>query len=56
MNGTLKEEINNSPLKKKYIAQQIGVNPTVLSLCIRGDRTLSPDREQKLKELLKKVS
>lgn len=55
MNKDLKNKINQSPLKKRYIATQIGINPSVLSMCIKGDRFLSPDKEEKLKSLLNKA-
>lgn len=56
MEKTLKELVNSSPLKKKFIAKHIDVNPSVLSMCLAGERTLSADKEIKLKELLKMVS
>jgi len=56
MEESLRKDIDNSPLKKKYIAKHIGVNPTVFSLCLKGERHLNPDKEKQLKDLLKKVS
>jgi hypothetical protein len=56
MNESLIKEIHNSGLKKKYIAKQLSIHPTMLSLCIRGDRFLNPDKEKQLKELLEKAS
>lgn len=56
MNDNLKSQVNKSPLKKKFIAQQIGIHPGVLSMCLKGDRFLNPDKEKQLKELLEKVS
>lgn len=56
MNNDLKQKIHNSPLKKKFIAEHIGVNPTVLSMCLKGERHLDTDKEDKLKKLLEKTS
>lgn len=56
MNEELKSQINKSPLKKKFIAKQIGVHPGVLSMCLKGERHLDTDKEEKLKEVLKMVS
>ena len=56
MNESLKKEIHNSGLKKKYIAEQLNIHPTILSMCIRGDRFLNQEKEKQLKELLEKVS
>lgn len=56
MNDTLKRDIESSGLKKKFIAKQLSIHPTILSMCIRGDRFLNPDKEKQLKELLEKVS
>lgn len=53
MNNNLKQQVHNSPLKKKYIAEKIGVVPTVLSMCLKGERHLNPVQEEKLKELLR---
>lgn len=55
MNQNLKEKVHNSPLKKKYIAEKIGVVPTVLSMCLKGERHLSTHQEEKLKKLLEVV-
>lgn len=56
MNDNLKSQVNKSPLKKKFIAQQIGIHPGVLSMCLKGERFLDTDKEEKLREVLKKVS
>lgn len=56
MNQELKSQVNNSPLKKKFIAQKIGVHPGTLSMCLKGERHLDADKEEKLKEVLKSVS
>ena len=47
--------IEQSGLKKKHIAKQIGVKPSMLSMAIGGERTLSPDKEAALKLLLNKA-
>lgn len=52
MNNDLKQKVHNSPLKKKFIAQRIGVSPSVLSMCLKGERHLDTDKEAKLKEVL----
>jgi len=56
MEQKLKDQLNKSPLKKSFIASQLDIHQSVLSMCLRGDRHLSPEKEAKLKELLKMVS
>lgn len=56
MEAKLIKQINESPLKKKFLAKHIDVHQSVLSMCIAGERSLPPDKEEKLKELLKMVS
>lgn len=52
MEEQLKDRIERSGLKKKNIAEKIGVTPNFLSMCISGTRRLSDEKIQKLKELV----
>lgn len=56
MEQVLKDKVNNSPLKKSFIAKELKIHQSVLSMCLKGDRSLPPEKEAKLKELLKLVS
>lgn len=53
METLLRERIRKSGFKMNYLAEQIGVTKTYFSLCMSGDRTMSKDKQQKLKELLR---
>jgi predicted XRE-type DNA-binding protein len=55
MESKLKERISNCKVKKKFISEVIGVNQSVFSMCIKGDRHLSPEQETKLKNFLDKT-
>lgn len=50
----LKQQIEKSGLKKKYIAKCLGVQQSVISMVLKGDRFLPPDKETKLMQLLNK--
>ena len=56
MNGLLKKQVNESPLKKKFIADQLKIKPSQLSQVLSGARFLEPAQEVQLKEILKMVS
>jgi len=47
-----KERIKEKGIKIVWLADKIGVSQPFLSMCLNGDRNLSPDMEEKLKELL----
>lgn len=47
--------IEKSGLKKAYIAKQIDVSNSMFSMILRGDRSLTPEKEAKLKSLLNKA-
>lgn len=53
MNGLLKNKIEASGFKKSYLAQQIGVQANYFYMCLKGTRSLSLDKEKKLREILK---
>jgi len=53
MNGIIKKKIEDSGFKKSYLAKQIGVQPNYFYMCIKGTRSLSSDKESKLREILK---
>lgn len=52
MESKLNELISNSGLKKKFLAEKIGITQTYLSMCLKGKRNLSKSKLNKLKELL----
>jgi predicted transcriptional regulator len=52
MNEELLSLIEASGFKKKHIAEQLGITPTYLSMCIAGTRELSRKKERKLLDLL----
>ena len=52
METLLREKVKKSGFKMNYLAEQIGVTKSYFSLCMNGVRTLSKDKQQKLKSLL----
>lgn len=52
MNEDVLNLIEASGFKKKFIAQQLGITPVYLSMCIAGTRELSRKKERKLLELI----
>ncbi len=55
MNGLTKEKVKASGFRYNHLATQIGVHPQFFSMVMRGERNLSLEKENKLKELLKDV-
>lgn len=53
MNGIIIKKIEDSGLKKSFLAEKIGVQPNYFYMCMKGIRNLSADKEAKLRELLK---
>lgn len=49
----LKISIKESGLKKKWIANKIGVSSVFLSYCLNGKKKLPKDREEQIVKLLK---
>jgi plasmid maintenance system antidote protein VapI len=52
MENDLKKTIKQSGLKQKYLAETIGVSENFFSMCIKGKRNLSKQKEDKLKDIL----
>mgnify|MGYP006374771963 CR=1 FL=1 len=48
----LRAKIDAKGLKISWLAKQIDVHQPVLSMYLRGKRTISEDKEKKLKEIL----
>lgn len=48
----LRTKIDSKGLKISWLAEQIGVHQPVLSMFLKGKRTIPEDKEKKLKELL----
>lgn len=48
----INEVINNSGMKKSYIAKQLGINPNTLSNYISGKRKISLETAVHLAEIL----
>lgn len=48
----LRKTIDKKGLKHKWLAEQIGVSSTMLSLYLSGERNLSEEKEKMLKGLL----
>jgi hypothetical protein len=55
MNGLTKEKVKASGFKYNHLAAQIGVHAQYFSMVMRGERSLSLEKEAKLKEILKDV-
>lgn len=55
MNGITKEKVKASGFKYNHLAAQINVHPQYFSMVMRGERSLSLEKEAKLKEILKDV-
>lgn len=53
MNGIMIKKIEESGFKKSFLAKKIGVQPNYFYMCMKGTRSLSADKEAKLRELLK---
>lgn len=53
MENSLKDKVKNSDFVHKKLAKKIGVSPGFFSMCLRGDRIMSDDKQQLLRELLK---
>ncbi len=55
MNGLTKIKVKLSGYTYKHLAEKINVHPQYFSMVMRGERSLSLDKEAKLKELLTHV-
>ena len=55
MNGITKQKVKASGFKYNHLAKQIKVHPQYFSMVMRGERFLSPLKEQILNEILKDV-
>lgn len=53
--GELKDRIQRTGLKKKVIAERIGVNVTTFSSFLSGERSLESEKIIALEQLLKKA-
>ena len=49
----LKDKIKSKGLKISWLAEQIGVSQPMLSMFLKGERQISIEKENKLKEMLK---
>jgi transcriptional regulator with XRE-family HTH domain len=47
------KRIEEKGIKKSYLAKKIGISGQLLGMYLRGERSMKPDVELKLKELLK---
>lgn len=52
MEKEVKELISSSGLKKKFLAEKLGITQNYLSMCLHGKRNLSDQKLNRLKELL----
>lgn len=52
----LKDTIKEKGLKQKKIAKTIGLSPEYLNQMLNGKMAMSPDIEQKIKDILIKVA
>ena len=52
----LKEQIAQSGLKQKFIAEKVGVGDSHLTMMLNGNAVMSEDIRNKINELLKKVT
>lgn len=55
MNSITKEKVKASGFKYNHLATLLDVHPQYFSMVMRGERNLSLDKENKLKEILKDV-
>jgi hypothetical protein len=55
MNGIIKEKVKASGFKYNHLAKLLGIHPQYFYMVMRGDRFLSPERENKLREILKSI-
>jgi plasmid maintenance system antidote protein VapI len=55
MNNITKEKVKASGFKYKHLAKQLEIHPQYFSMVMRGERSLSLEKEDQLKELLKHV-
>ena len=49
---TIKDYINSSGYKQKWIAKQLGISSAMLSLQLKGQRKMKPNQASKLCEIL----
>lgn len=52
MNPEMIELVNNSGYKKKHLAKKLDITPAYLTMCMKGRRSLSFLKTQKLRNLL----
>jgi plasmid maintenance system antidote protein VapI len=55
MNSITKEKVKASGFKYKHLAKQLEIHPQYFSMVMRGERSLSLEKEGRLKEILKNV-
>lgn len=48
MNRETIEQVRNSGFKIKYLAGVIGIHKNQLSMALRGERSITPEQENKL--------
>lgn len=48
----LKKKIKNQGRSLKWVADNLGISLPYLSLCLKGERILSKDREDKINKML----
>lgn len=53
MTAGLRIKVEESGFKKSYLAGKIGVQANYFYMCMKGTRSLSKDKENKLREILK---
>jgi len=49
----LKKAIEDKGLKIKWVAEQVDVSPTLLSMYLSGNRNMPNDVKEKIEELIK---
>ena len=47
-----KKSIQNKGLKQNWLAKKLGVSESLLSMFLKGNRNLSPEKESMLKGIL----
>lgn len=55
MNGIIKEKVTQSGYTHKHLAKKIGVSQTFFSQVFNGHKSLSTEKEQRLRDILNSV-
>lgn len=56
INQKILKQIEDSGLKKKFIAEKLNIKPSLFSLQLSNERSISEEKVKELLELLEKVS